>query len=38
MNWKNFRREGNIVYYVWSDEYFEKKGKECSKAVIENFF
>ena len=22
---KNFRREGNIVYYEWSDEYFEKK-------------
>lgn len=22
---KNFRREGNIVYYEWSDEYFEKR-------------
>ena len=34
---KNFRREGNIVYYEWSDEYFEKKGKGCSRKVIEKF-
>ena len=34
---KNFRREGNIVYYEWSDEYFEQKGKGCSKKVIEKF-
>ena len=34
---KNFRREGNVVYYEWSDEYFEKKGKGCSRKVIEKF-
>lgn len=34
---KNYRREGNIVYYEWSDEYFEQKGKGCSKKVIEKF-
>ena len=34
---KNFRREGNIVYYEWSDEYFKKKGKGCSRKVIEKF-
>lgn len=34
---KNYRREGNIAYYEWSDEYFEQKGKGCSKKVIEKF-
>lgn len=28
---KNYRREGNIAFYEWSDEYFEQKGKGCSK-------
>ena len=34
---KNYRREGNTAYYEWSDEYFEQKGKGCSKKVIEKF-
>lgn len=34
---KNVRYEGNKKYYEWSDEYFEEKGKGCSKAEIEDF-
>ena len=34
---KNVRYEGNKKYYEWSDEYFEQKGKGCSKAEIEEF-
>ena len=34
---KNVKYEGNRKYYEWSDEYFEQKGKGCSKPEIEEF-
>lgn len=34
---KNIQRDGNVVRYEWSDEYFEEKGKGCSKEEIKKF-
>lgn len=34
---KNTKRNGNIVSYEWSDEYFENKGKGQSKEEIKQF-
>ena len=34
---KNVSYEGNKVRYEWSDEYFEEKGKGCSKEEIKVF-
>ena len=34
---KNVKYEGNKKYYEWSDEYFEQKGKGCSKSEIKEF-
>jgi len=34
---KNVKREKNIISYEWSDEYFEEKGKGCSKEEIKQF-
>ena len=34
---KNVSYEGNKVRYEWSDEYFEEKGKGCSKEEIKAF-
>ena len=34
---KNIQRDGNIVRYEWSDEYFQEKGKGCSKEEIKKF-
>lgn len=31
---KNIKRNGNILSYEWSDEYFEQMGKGCSKSEI----
>ena len=34
---KNVRYEKNKKYYEWSDEYFAKKGKDCSKEEVQEF-
>lgn len=34
---KNVSYDGNKVRYEWSDEYFEEKGKGCSKEEIKAF-
>lgn len=34
---KNVTYGGNKVRYEWSDEYFEEKGKGCSKEEIKAF-
>ena len=31
---KNLVREGNKLRYEWADEFFEQKGKGCSKEEI----
>lgn len=34
---KNVQINGNILSYEWSDDYFEQKGKGCSKEEIRIF-
>jgi len=34
---KNVKREGNILSFEWSDEFFEQKGKGSSKEEIKKF-
>lgn len=31
---KNIKKNGNVLQFEWSDEYFVEKGKGCSKEQI----
>jgi len=34
---KNVQLNGKVLSYEWNDNYFEEKGKGCSKAEIKKF-
>jgi len=34
---KNIERNGNTIKYEWNDNYFEQKGRGCTKEEIKDF-